>query len=148
MALGNYDRTPEWNSEHLHKHKIQSLMSIPGGFYVSLKADGIRSWLFFSLSGIYLVDVQGGIVTQVTGRRTKHGKIQNILPGTILDVEIIGEFKPDGTLDLYQILVFDALAVSKVDVRTMTYTDRLRHVQDVVKFAMTILRLTKRCKKT
>lgn len=135
MALGNYDRTPEWNSEHLHKHKIyQSLMSIPGGFYVSLKADGIRSWLFFSLSGIYLVDVQGGIVTQVTGRRTKHGRFQNILPGTILDVEIIGEFKPDGTLDLYQILVFDALAVSKVDVRTMTYTDRLRHVQEVVKF--------------
>ena len=133
MSHGNYDNSPEENSNRLDKLGIfQPLMGIYGGYYASLKADGTRYYLFFSTTGVYLLNPISRIHTRITGDRTEHPMMRNLIPGTILDVEVIGEIGPDGTLDVYQILAFDALAVYGNDVRHMSYTDRLKGAQDAV----------------
>jgi hypothetical protein len=110
------------------------LMSIPGGYYVSMKADGTRYFLYFSTSGVYLINPLNSILTKIAGPDTPYGRFFNILPGTVLDVEIIGEIRSDGTLDKYHVLVFDVLSVSGTDVRKLTYTERLTHIKDIERY--------------
>ena len=133
MSLGNYDLPTENN---LNKLKYQGIhipiFSIPGGFYASLKADGTRYLLFFSEHGIFLINPPSRILTKLTGHGTDSPYLRNIITGTILDTEIIGDFGPDGKLDIYKILVFDILCHNKVDVRSNTYTSRLKIIQEVV----------------
>lgn len=135
MKLGNHDDTPAWNSQHFYDLGIQQpLMSIPGGYYVSLKADGTRYYFFSASDGIYLINAQSCTVTQITGPRTAYGRFFNLLAGTVLDVEVLGEIEPDGTFDEYKILVFDILAVAGRRVDELSYTDRLKHIETVVAY--------------
>lgn len=135
MALGDYDKSAEVNRKDLKRQGIfQPLFGIHGGFYVSMKADGTRYWLYTTEDGIYLINLLGNIITKIAGRRTRFDRFFNLLPGTVLDVEVIGNFRPDGTLDQYKILVFDAVAISGKDIRKLSYTDRLINVENVVEY--------------
>jgi hypothetical protein len=135
MKLGSYDETPDENSRRLHELGIyQPLLSIPGGYYVSLKADGTRYYFFSARDGIYLINAQSCVVTKITGPRTPYGRFFNLLTGTILDVEVLGDIEPDGTFDEYQILVFDVLTVAGRRVDELSYTERLKHIQSAVDY--------------
>lgn len=133
MAFGDWDNDPGDRLKDLSTKKIyKPLFSIPGGFYVSLKADGTRYFLLFSSTGIYLTNPLSGILTQISGIGSSSPFVRNIVPGTILDVEVIGDITPEGTLSKYDVLVFDVLAVEGKDVRSQTYTSRLQHIANVV----------------
>lgn len=133
MHLADYDRTEDANLPFLQKQGLfKPLFAVSGGYYVSPKADGTRYYLYFDTGGLYLVNPISRVLTQITGAKTSAPFVRNLLSGTILDTEIIGEILPTGTLEEYQILVFDVLAVEGVDVRQKTYTDRLLAIQTVI----------------
>ena len=132
MQLGNYDASGPSSLRLLKEYGIfKPLMSIPGGYSVSLKADGTRYFVFFFDNGIYLVNPESA-VTRITGSKTKAPLLKNILNGTILDAEIVGDFEPTGLLSQFKILVFDILAYNKTDVRNLGYTERQRYMKEVV----------------
>lgn len=127
------DETDEGKLTALRQYRIfKPVMSIPGGFYVSLKADGTRFFMFLDSTGIYLLNPLSNLLLKVTGKGTLAPYLYGFLPGTIFDVELIGDFEPDGTMDEYQILVFDVLAYSGEDVRMKTYTERLKVIESAI----------------
>lgn len=130
MTMGNWDDTDDGNRRLLKEHRVfRPYFSIPGGFYVSLKADGTRYMLFIAETGIYLINPLSGLITQVTGNGTYRPHLRNITPGTIIDVEVIGDIRPEGTLDQYKMLAFDMLSNEGQDVRELSYTERLTTLQ-------------------
>jgi hypothetical protein len=133
MQFSNWDNNVAERVRDLSRKKIRKpLFSIPGGFYLSLKADGTRYFLLLTDKGIYLSSPLGGILTQISGVGSGHPFVRNLVAKTLLDVEVIGDIGPDGTLSKYNILVFDILVKEGVDVRNKTYTDRLRDIEFVV----------------
>lgn len=129
----NADESAEGKLVALRQYRIfKPLLSTPGGFYVSLKADGTRFYLFLASTGIYLLNPLSALLLKVTGKGTLAPFLYDILPGTILDVELIGDFEPDGTMDQYQMLAFDILAYNGEDVRMKTYTERLQVLESAV----------------
>lgn len=136
MRSGNYDESDDSNRRYFKTAFSGDvhipLMSIPGGYSVSMKADGTRYFIFFDKRGIFVINARKGIVTKISGDGTQSPFIRNIIPGTILDVEIIGEFGPAGTLERYDILVFDILAKSSVDIRSQTYPNRLTQITELI----------------
>jgi len=129
----NADETSNGKLIALRQYKIfKPLLSTEGGFYVALKADGTRFLLFLSSTGIYLIYPFSGLILKITGKGTLAPFLYDLLPGTILDVELIGDFDPDGTMEQYEILVFDVLAYNGEDVRMKTYTERLQVLEAAV----------------
>ena len=133
MQLSDYDQSEEANLPFLQKQGLfKPVFAVSGGYYVSPKADGTRYYLYFANTGIYLVNPISRVLTQITGPKTDGPFVRNLLPGTILDTEIIGDILPNGTLTEYQILVFDILSTEGVDVRQKTYTERLQIIESVI----------------
>jgi hypothetical protein len=133
MQLANYDQPDAANVDFLVTQGLfKPLFSVAGGYYVSPKADGTRYYLYLAATGIYLVNPLSNTLTMIAGPKTDAPFVRNILAGTILDTEVIGDIEPDGTLDTYQILVFDILALEGVDVRPKTYTERLQLIEGVI----------------
>lgn len=132
MHLADYDRPEQANLPFLQKQGLfKPVFAVSGGYYVSPKADGTRYYLYFAQTGLYLVNPISRVLTKITGFNTDAPFVRNLLPGTILDTEVIGEIRPQGTLEEYQVLVFDILAMEGVDIRQKTYTDRLIAIQSV-----------------
>tara|TARA_R110002072_G_scaffold45565_4_gene126775 strand:- start:76075 stop:79623 length:3549 start_codon:yes stop_codon:yes gene_type:complete len=108
----------------------QPLFSRKGGFYISLKADGSRFFLYFSNRGIYLVNVFINLMTKI-GMLTPNTMHLN---GTVLDVEVVNKFDIFGLAEggKYQILAFDIISLNGKDVRPETYTNRHQLVEKFV----------------
>lgn len=133
MNLANYDQSDEANLEFFEEQNLfKPLFSVTGGYYVSPKADGTRYYLYFAVNGIFLVNPLSNTLTQIAGPKTPAPYVRNLLHGTILDTEVIGDFQPDGTLEEYQILIFDILALEGADLRSKTYTERLISIEGVI----------------
>lgn len=117
MKLSNPDFSPSEIDEDLHGEGYsQPLMSIEGGYICSLKAHGIRRLVFMSTLGVFLIDGMSGEMFRISEI--------SIMPGTILDAEII-----DAERDEIQILVFDVLSIPGLDVKKEAYTNRIRYAE-------------------
>jgi len=119
MQLDNYDNDVETSLNNLRTFNLHKpLFSIPGGYTVSLKADGNRSLVFFHESGIYLINPKfRTVITKISGEGTKYPETVNIIPQTILDAEIISKLNNEGLTENYEILAFDILAYKGEDTR-------------------------------
>lgn len=137
-SLTDLDHNETRKSNDLRKQGLfMPLMAIPGGYYISLKADGTRVILYFMADGIYIIHPFTGIITKMSGRGTISPDVYGILTGTILDCEYIGEFNPDGTAannGHYNFLIFDILCHENNVVVGMTYTERLVKINTVVNY--------------
>ncbi len=122
MQLADYDLSSRLKSKQLKSNKIfRPLFTIPGGYSVSLKADGVRYLIFFGFNGVYLInptDPTANIITKIIGKGTKYPHNPDMIPGTIIDGEIISKIDGAGlSKGTYDILAFDILAYKGVDVR-------------------------------
>lgn len=134
MLMGDRDLSAQDNLAKLKDHKVyKPLFSIPGGYSVSLKADGTRYFLYFDRDGLYLVAPESRVLTKISGQDTQHPGLKgDDLTGTILDCEVIGEISEDGTMDYYEILAFDLLAKSNQDMRNLGYVERQKSLKLIV----------------
>lgn len=106
-------------SSRLRAKKLFVPLLSAGPYSVSLKADGVRGFLFFDVSGVYIVYPAQRLITKIGGEGTQYPGAKKYLTGTILDGEIINRLGPDGTADTYKFLIFDILAYGGQDTRGM-----------------------------
>jgi hypothetical protein len=108
------------------------LFSTEGGYYISLKADGQRFYLYFSAVGIFLINIFNNVMTRI-GELLPN---EMVLVGTTLDVELLNKFDNFGFGKVmegskrYQILAFDMISVGEKDIRSNTYTMRHEKLVD------------------
>lgn len=130
MKLSNYDDSKDIQYNTLRKNKIYyPLLSIEGGYHISLKADGERYLLLFDVDGIFLLNPLSSIVTKISGSKTLYPDAKDILTGTLLDCELISKTDVTGISDSYEILVFDILALEGTDVRNLTLVERIEKIK-------------------
>jgi len=142
MQLNDYDNNyDQIITTFATKRVFLPLMSIDGGYYCALKADGNRYFLFMDTTGFYLINPLASIMTKISGDKTPFSdpKYFSEVNGNILDCELVLDekymegFNTSGVSPQYNILVFDILASDGKDVRDVSYTKRLELINDVIK---------------
>ena len=128
MQITNLDRPQDIDDVFRDNNVHIPLMSIPGGYNISLKADGVRYALYFHTYGIYLIDPFNENVTKLSGYGTEYENSYGVIPETIFDCEVISELDQTGKSNNIEILCFDLLAYKGENTRG--FTDNLTKIRD------------------
>lgn len=106
----------------------EAVFSFEGGTHISLKADGVRRFIYISRDKIYLVDPEKANMTIIEDVSV----MDNDINGTVLDVELITKLDVYGISDRYVFLAFDCLSYKNKDVRETSYGSRLDCVRNTI----------------
>jgi len=115
------------------RHHIDEIQQ-SSGYYLSEKTDGVRHFMIFTGDTVVLVD-RAKVCKQIKSKSGEEGQdpmafvLPSILPGTVLDGEVVmhrgGSKHPARPI----FIVFDVLTVGNETIAHLPFGQRLRHLQ-------------------